>query len=90
MKEQSIVREKENESAQKPQKASLQTLRKIGLILTAISGAIIAAPVQLPQVVLAIVTYLGVIGTIATAVGKIISGDNMEVQKSSTGRQMPA
>lgn len=45
-------------------------LRNIGLILAAVSGTIIAAPVALPAVVMQIATYLGVAGTVASAVSQ--------------------
>jgi len=45
-------------------------LRNIGLILAAISGAIIAAPVALPAAVITIAGYVAVAGSVVSAVSQ--------------------
>jgi hypothetical protein len=45
-------------------------VRNIGLILAAVSGTIIAAPVALPAVVIQIAGYLAVASGVATAVSQ--------------------
>ncbi|HEV3224133.1 MAG TPA: hypothetical protein VGZ90_14705 [Puia sp.] len=51
-------------------------MRNIGLALAAISGAIIAAPVALPAIVITIAGYLAVAGTVLSGVSQItVTGD---------------
>ena len=64
--------------AQKKSSRLIQAIRKAGLILTAISGAVLAAPVHLPQLTSAIFAYAGVLGTIAVTVSKILSEDGKQ------------
>jgi len=45
-------------------------VRTISLILVAASGAILAAPVVLPAIVMQVAGYLAVAGTVATAVSQ--------------------
>jgi len=45
-------------------------LRNIGLILAAISGAIIAAPMALPAAVITIAGYVAVAGSVVSAVSQ--------------------
>ena len=59
-----------------PTPTFFQKLRNIGLALAAISGAIIAAPVTLPAIVVTIAGYLAVAGTVLSAVSQTtIPGD---------------
>ena len=58
------------ERVSSPTPKFFKKLRNIGLILAAVSGTIIAAPVALPVVVIQIATYLGVASTIASAVSQ--------------------
>ena len=60
-----------------PTPTFFQKLRNIGLALAAISGAIIAAPIALPAIVVTVAGYLAVAGTVVGAVSQItIPGDN--------------
>ncbi len=54
-----------------PTPTFFQKLRSIGLALAAISGAIIAAPVALPAIVVTVAGYLAVAGTVLSAVSQI-------------------
>ena len=54
-----------------PTPTFFQKLRSIGLALAAMSGAIIAAPVALPAIVVTIAGYLAVAGTVLSAVSQI-------------------
>lgn len=45
-------------------------LRNIGLILAAVSGTIVAAPITLPAVVIQIAGYLAVASSVASAVSQ--------------------
>ena len=57
-------------------------LRNIGIALSATGGAIIAAPIALPALVITIATYLTVVGTVATAVSQaVVSDDENELEK---------
>jgi hypothetical protein len=57
-------------------------LRNIGIALAAIGGAIIAASIALPALVITIATYLTVVGTVATAVSQaVVSDDENEPEK---------
>jgi hypothetical protein len=59
-----------------PTPTFFQKLRNIGLALAAISGAIIAAPVMLPAIVITVAGYLAVAGTVLSAVSQItVPGD---------------
>ncbi|NCP60034.1 MAG: hypothetical protein GW839_07010 [Flavobacteriales bacterium] len=49
-----------------------KTLRNIGIALAAVGGAIIAAPISLPAIVVTVATYLTVAGTVATAVSQAV------------------
>jgi len=59
------------ERAASPTPSFFQKLRNIGLALAAISGAIIAAPVALPAIVITIAGYLAVAGTVLSGVSQI-------------------
>jgi ABC-type xylose transport system permease subunit len=64
------------ERAVSPTPTFFQKLRNIGLALAAISGAIIAAPVALPTIVVTIAGYLAVAGTVLSGVSQItVTGD---------------
>ncbi|MBD0824464.1 hypothetical protein [Aestuariibaculum marinum] len=52
-----------------------RTLRNIGIALATAGGAIIAAPVALPGIVISIATYVSLAGTVATAVSQAVVAD---------------
>jgi hypothetical protein len=54
-----------------PTPSFFQKLRNIGLILAAVSAAIVATPVALPAIVTTIAGYLAVAGTMLSAVSQI-------------------
>jgi hypothetical protein len=60
----------------KPTPSFFRKLRNIGIALAATGGAIIAAPIALPALVITIATYLTVVGTVATAVSQAVVSDN--------------
>ena len=60
----------------KPTPTFFRKLRNIGIALAATGGAIIAAPVALPALVITIATYLTVVGTVATAVSQAVVSDD--------------
>jgi hypothetical protein len=47
-----------------------KTVRNIGIVLAAISGSIIAAPVALPGIVIQIATYLAIASSVASALSQ--------------------
>ena len=54
-----------------------KVLRNIGLVLAAIGGTILAAPIALPVVVTSVGGYLVVAGGVASAVSQLTTmGDN--------------
>ena len=54
-----------------PTPTFFQKLRNIGLVLAAISAAIVATPVALPAIITTIAGYLAVAGTVLGAVSQI-------------------
>jgi hypothetical protein len=60
---------------QKPTPSFFRKLRNIGIALAAAGGAIIAAPISLPAIVVTVATYLTVAGTVATAVSQAVVSD---------------
>ncbi len=54
-----------------PTPAFFQKLRNIGLVLAAVSAAIVATPVALPAIVTTIAGYLAVAGTMLSAVSQV-------------------
>lgn len=46
-------------------------LRNVGLVLTAVSGALVTAPVAIPAAIVTAAGYLAVAGAIASAVSQV-------------------
>lgn len=63
------------ERAQAPTPKFFKVLRSIGLIVAAIGGAIITAPVALPVAVVTIGGYLTVAGGVLSAISQITVDD---------------
>jgi len=53
-------------------------LRNIGITLAATGGAILAAPIALPAILLKVATYIAVAGTVATTVSQAVVSDNVK------------
>jgi hypothetical protein len=53
-----------------PTSKFFKTIRTIGIVLAAVGGAIVAAPVALPAIVLTIAGYAVVAGGVMTAVAQ--------------------
>jgi hypothetical protein len=60
----------------KPTPTFFKKLRKIGIALAATGGAILAAPISLPALVITIASYLAVAGTVVTTVSQAVVSDN--------------
>jgi hypothetical protein len=67
-----------SERIKKPTPPFFKKLRNIGIILAATGGAILAAPIALPSIVLSIATYLAVAGTVATTISQAVVSDTKE------------
>jgi len=64
------------ERVSSPTPKFFKKLRNIGLILAAVSGTIVAAPIALPAVVIQIAGYLAVASSVASAVSQTaVEGD---------------
>ncbi|MFD2907973.1 hypothetical protein ACFSX9_04420 [Flavobacterium ardleyense] len=71
------------ERAQAPTPKFFKILRTIGLALLAVSGSIVAAPVALPAVVVAVAGYAAVVGGVLSAVSQITVDDSALKQKTT-------
>ena len=60
----------------KPTPTFFRKLRNIGIALAATGGAILAAPISLPAMVITIASYLAVAGTVVTTVSQAVVSDN--------------
>lgn len=75
------------ERYKKPTPKFFKTLRNIGIALATAGGAIIAAPISMPAIVITIATYMTVAGTVATAVSQAVVTDdeNTETDENDDG-----
>jgi uncharacterized membrane protein HdeD (DUF308 family) len=67
--------------AKAPTPKFFKVLRNIGLVLLAISGSIIAAPIVLPMTVVTVAGYLAVAGGVISAVSQITTINDKNLQK---------
>lgn len=74
------------ERYKKPTPKFFKTLRNIGIALATAGGAIIAAPITMPALVITIATYMTVAGTVATAISQAVvtDKDNSETEENAT------
>jgi len=71
------------ERYKKPTPKFFKTLRNIGIALATAGGAIIAAPITMPALVITVATYMTVAGTVVTAVSQAVTiNDETEIPKS--------
>ena len=61
---------------QSPTPKFFRIIRNIGLILAAVSGSVLAAPVALPAIVIQIASYLAVAGAVATTVSQAVTNND--------------
>ena len=59
------------ERVKAPTPKFFKVLRSIGITIAAVGGAILAAPVALPAIVVNIAGYLALAGTVATTVSQV-------------------
>ena len=55
---------------QEPTPRFFRKIRNIGLLFTALSGAMLAAPLILPAAVITVVGYIAIAGAIASAISQ--------------------
>jgi len=68
---------------QSPTPKLFQVLRNVGLVLAAVGGVVITAPVSLPAVVVTVGGYLTVAGGILSAVSQITVEDSAKKEETS-------
>jgi hypothetical protein len=68
------------ERYKKPTPKFFKLLRNIGIALATAGGAIIAAPISMPTIVVTIATYMTVAGTVATAVSQAVVTDDEKTE----------
>lgn len=73
------------ERYKKPTPKFFKTLRNIGIALATAGGAIIAAPISMPAIVVTIATYMTVAGTVATAVSQAVVTDDENTETDEAG-----
>lgn len=73
------------ERYKKPTPKFFRLLRNIGIALATAGGAIIAAPVTLPALVVSVATYMTVAGTVATAVSQAVVIDKNKSNDTDDG-----
>ena len=64
--------------AKAPTPKFFKKVRNIGLILAAVSGSLLAAPVALPLIVTQVAGYMAVAGTVATAISQVTTKEEEE------------
>ena len=67
-----------SERIKKPTPPFFKKLRNIGIILAATGGAILAAPIALPSIIVTIATYITVAGTVASTVSQAVVSDKKQ------------
>jgi len=72
------------ERYKQPTPKFFRTLRNLGITFATTGGAIIAAPIILPEIVTTIGTYLTVAGTVATAVSQAVVTDTIGPKETSS------
>ena len=73
-----------NERIQSPTPKFFRKVRNIGLLLAAISAAILTAPIALPAVVVQVAGYLAVAGSVASAVSQAASDNTDEAPQTGS------
>jgi len=68
--------------AQAPTPKFFKVLRNIGLVLAAVGGTILAAPIALPVLVTSVGSYLVVAGGVASAVSQLTVNEDDILRKT--------
>lgn len=69
------------ERATAPTPKLFKILRTVGLVMLAVSGSVMAAPIALPAMVVTVAGYMAVAGGVMTAISQVT------VEKSETGKR---
>lgn len=77
------------ERYKKPTPKFFRNLRNIGIALATAGGAIIAAPISLPAVLVTVATYMTVAGTVVTAVSQAVTIDEAHSTGSGQDSEIP-
>ncbi|HEY0898079.1 MAG TPA: hypothetical protein VGE66_16055 [Chitinophagaceae bacterium] len=72
-----------------PTPGFFRKIRNIGLVLGAIGGAILAAPVSLPATIITVAGYLATAGLVASAVSATAIEDAVPVTATPNTRKAP-
>ena len=59
------------ERVKAPTPKFFKVLRNIGLVLAAVGGSVLAAPVALPEVITSVAGYMAVVGGVLSAVSQL-------------------
>ena len=71
------------ERVQSPTPKFFKIIRNIGVVLAAISGTLLAAPIALPVVVAQVATYMGVASVVASAVSQTAIAEDPTARKNA-------
>ena len=78
------------ERVQAPTPKFFVKLRNISLLLAALGGSILAAPVALPAIVLKIASYIAIAGAVGGTVSQTVTGQETEpVKDDYSGTAFP-
>jgi ABC-type xylose transport system permease subunit len=64
-------------------------VRNIGLVLAAVGGSLLTAPIALPVVIVKLAGYLAVAGGVATAISQATTEEPNPQKQESDGQQYP-
>jgi len=64
-------------------------VRNVGLVLAAVSGALLTAPVALPAALVKLAGYLAVAGGVATAVSQAVTKEEDPQKRENHEQQYP-
>lgn len=75
------------ERAQAPTPKFFKILRTVGVVMLAVSGTVMAAPIALPAIVLTVAGYLAVAGGVVTAVSQVTVEDKLLGKNQQEGHE---
>ena len=75
------------ERAQAPTPKFFKILRTVGVVMLAISGSVMAAPIALPAIVVTVAGYLAVAGGVVTAVSQVTVDDKLLGKNQQEGHE---
>ena len=75
------------ERAQAPTPKFFKILRTVGVVMLAVSGSVMAAPIALPAIVVTVAGYLAVAGGVMTAVSQVTVDDLLLAKNQQEGHE---